>query len=158
MIELDITDRKILKLLQANGQLSNLELAQAVNLSPSPCLRRVKRLEEAGVISRYVALLHAPAVGLGLRAFVNVRLEKYGSAAPGKAPADVFRAAVATWPEVTACYAMTGEMDYLLEVVVADMAHFSRFIQDDILRHPAVIDVRSSFALDCIKATTELPL
>ena len=161
-ITLDKTDRRILAILQADGRLSNQDVAERVSLSPSPCLRRVKRLEEAGVIRQYVALLDAEKVGLGLLAYVNVRLEKHGEAAArGKAggnPRDDFAVAVAQWPEVVACYAMTGDMDYLLRVHVEDMEHFSRFMMDTLLRHPAVLDVKSSFALQRIKETTALPL
>src|SRR4051812_47782811 len=112
-IELDKTDRKILALLQADGRLSNQEVAERVNLSPSPCLRRIKRLEQAGVIRQYVALLDPAQIGLGLLAYVNVRLEKHGDPSGGRgasaAPRVSFSTAVESWPEVVACYAMTGE-------------------------------------------------
>jgi Lrp/AsnC family leucine-responsive transcriptional regulator len=160
-IDLDKTDRKILAILQADGRLTNQEIADRVNLSPSPCLRRIKRLEETGVIRQYVALLAPERIGLGLLAYVNVRLEKH-SDAPGaggsRSPRADFAAAVENWPEVVACYAMTGEMDYLLRVHVEDMEHFSNFMMDTLLRHPAVLDVKSSFALKRIKDTTALPL
>ncbi len=164
---LDKTDRKILAILQHDGRLPNQEVAQRVNLSPSPCLRRIKRLEDAGVIRQYVALLDPAMIGLGLLAYVNVRLEKHSdaplsAAAPagrhGVSPRADFAASVAQWPEVAACYAMTGEMDYLLRVHVEDMPHFSRFMMETLLRHPAVLDVKSSFALQRIKDTTALPL
>lgn len=155
---LDKIDRKILEVLQGNGRLTNLEVAERVNLSPSPCLRRIRRLEETGVIRQYAALLEPRKIGLGLLAFINVRLEKQGGAPKGKTPADLFRAAIDIWPEVVACYAMTGEMDFLLKVYVEDMEHFSRFMKDQLLSHPSVIDVRSSFALESIKETTALPL
>lgn len=164
-ISLDKTDRKILAILQADGRLSNQDVAERINLSPSPCLRRIKRLEEAGVIRQYVALLDPGKIGLGLLAYVNVRLEKH-SEAPSKAasrsstasPRADFSASVGNWPEVVGCYAMTGEMDFLLRVHVVDMAHFSRFMMDALLKHPAVLDVKSSFSLQCIKETTALPL
>jgi Lrp/AsnC family leucine-responsive transcriptional regulator len=160
--ELDAIDRRILAILQENGRLSNQEIAERINLSPSPCLRRIRRLEESGVIRGYVALLNAQRLGLDLLAYVSVRLEKGGGRAfspPGEAThADLFGAAVQTWPEVVACHAMTGEMDYLLRVQVEDMAHFSRFVQDQLLRHPSVIDVKSSFSLEKIKETTALPI
>ena len=162
-IELDKTDRKILAILQQDGRLSNQEIAERVNLSPSPCLRRIKRLEEAGVIRQYVALLDAARIGLGLLAYVNVRLEKHsdpsgGARRPASSPHTEFAQSVADWPEVVACYAMTGEMDYLLRVHVEDMDHFSRFMMQTLLTHPAVADVKSSFALQKIKDTTALPL
>jgi len=160
-IDLDKTDRKILSILQADGRLTNQEIADRVNLSPSPCLRRIKRLEETGVIRQYVALLAPERIGLGLLAYVNVRLEKH-SDAPGaggsRSPRADFAASVENWPEVVACYAMTGEMDYLLRVHVEDMEHFSHFMMETLLRHPAVLDVKSSFALKRIKDTTALPL
>ena len=152
-ITLDRTDLRILDLLQSHGRLSNQELAERVSLSPSPCLRRVRRLEEAGVIRQYVALVDPHRIGLGLLAYVNVKLEKRG-----KMPLEEFRARVQTWPEVVACYAMTGEMDYLLRVHVEDLQHFSRFVMDQLLKQPGVVDVRSSFALTRIKDTTALPL
>ncbi|WP_019142087.1 Lrp/AsnC family transcriptional regulator [Noviherbaspirillum massiliense] len=159
-IELDKTDRKILSVLQADGRLTNQEVAERVNLSPSPCLRRIRNLEQMGVIRQYVALLDAERIGLGLLAYVNVRLERHGerSAGGGLAPRAAFAASVMEWPEVVACYAMTGEMDFLLRVHVEDMEHFSRFMMETLLRHPAVLDVKSSFALQRIKDTTALPL
>ncbi len=163
---LDKIDRKILAILQVDGHLSNQEIAEQVNLSSSPCLRRIKRLEELGVIRQYVALLDPSKIGLGLLAYVNVRLEKHGetsvsdkgNARNARSPRADFAASVAHWPEVVACYAMAGEMDYLLRVHVEDMDHFSHFMMETLLRHPAVLDVKSSFALDQIKDTTALPL
>lgn len=159
-VELDKTDRKILSILQSDGRLTNQEVAERVSLSPSPCLRRIKSLEEAGVIRQYVALLDPDKIGLGLLAYVNVRLEKHGDSSAGgsRSPRADFAAAVANWPEVVACYAMTGEMDYLLRVHVEDMEHFSHFMMETLLKHPAVLDVKSSFALQRIKDTTALPL
>jgi len=160
-IELDKTDRKILAILQADGRLSNQDVAEQVNLSPSPCLRRIRRLEEAGVIRQYVALLDPERIGLGLLAYVNERLEKHSEGQSGKrvgSPRADFAQSVEQWQEVVACYAMTGEMDYLLRVHVEDMEHFSRFMMETLLRHPAVLDVKSSFALQRIKDTTALPL
>jgi Lrp/AsnC family leucine-responsive transcriptional regulator len=164
-IELDKTDRKILAILQADGRASNQDVADQVSLSPSPCLRRIKRLEEAGVIRQYVALLDPVRIGLGLLAYVNVRLEKHseganaaGAKRSSSSPHADFAASVEDWPEVVACYAMTGEMDYLLRVHVEDMEHFSRFMMKTLLIHPSVADVKSSFALQRIKDTTALPL
>lgn len=161
IMKLDKIDRKILAILQTDGRLTNQEVAEQVNLSSSPCLRRIKRMEELGVIRQYVALLDPGKIGLGLLAYVNVRLEKH-SDAPGKgsshSPRSDFAAAVEQWPEIVACYAMTGEMDYLLRVHVENMDHFSRFMMETLLRHPAVLDVKSSFALHQIKETTALPL
>ncbi len=150
---LDRTDRKLLDLLQKDGRITNLELAGKVALSPSACLRRVRALEESGVIRGYAALLDPAKVGLGLTAFVTVKLEKRG-----RMPTDQFARACRDWPEVAACHATTGDMDYLLRVVVEDLAHFSRFVMDSLLKHPGVIDVKSSFVLESVKETSELPL
>ncbi|HUF19485.1 MAG TPA: Lrp/AsnC family transcriptional regulator [Burkholderiales bacterium] len=150
---LDRTDIKILDLLQKDGRLTNVELAERVALSPSPCLRRVRVLEEAGVIRQYVALLDPLKAGLGLTAYVSVALEKRG-----KMPADEFRHTVMTWPEVVACYSMTGDMDYLLRVQVEDLEHFTRFMMDRLLKQKSVTDVKSNFVLERVKETTALPL
>ena len=152
-IELDRTDCRILELLQADGRLSNVELAEKIALSPSPCLRRLKRLENAGAIRRYVALVEPAKVGLGLLAFVRVTLEKRGRGAM-----DAFKRAVQDWPEVMDCYVMTGDMDYLLKILVEDLEHFSRFIMDRLLKQPGVIDAKSSFALETLKDNTALDL
>ncbi|HET9653558.1 MAG TPA: Lrp/AsnC family transcriptional regulator [Usitatibacter sp.] len=147
------TDRRLLELLQRDGNLTNLELAEKVSLSPSACLRRVRALEKAGVIRRYVAILEPRKLGLALMAFVNVKLEKRG-----RVQADAFARAVKDWPEVLACHSLTGDMDYLLRVQVENLEHFSRFVMDSLLKHPGVLDVRSSFVLEEVKETTALPL
>ncbi len=152
-INLDRTDRRILEVLQQDGRIANVELARQVALSPSPCLRRLQRLEDAGVISHYTAILNPERLGLSLLAFVNVSLDKRTGHAT-----DEFKLAVKEWPEVSECYAMTGEMDYLLRVLVTDLQHFSRFVMDKVLRHPGVLDVKSSFALEEVKRTTMLPV
>ena len=133
------------------------QLADQVGLSSSAALRRVKRLEESGVIARYVALVRAHRVGLGLTAYINVRMEKH-SGSGKRSPMDVFGAAVLTWPEVVECVALTGEMDYLLRVVVSDMDHYSRFVMNTLLRHPSVQDCKTSFVLNSVKTTTVLPV
>jgi Lrp/AsnC family leucine-responsive transcriptional regulator len=153
---LDTIDRRILRALQHDGRMTFDQLAEEVNLSPSAVLRRVRRLEEAHFIERYVALVPPERVGLGLTAYLNVRLEKR----PGigmQNPMALFRAAVQTWPEVVECSSMTGEVDYLLRVVVADMAHYSRFISETLLAHPSVEDCRTSFVLG-LKSTTAVPV
>ncbi len=154
---LDKLDRAILRSLQNNGRETYDVIGEQVGLSPSAVLRRVKRLEEAGVIDRYVALVRPETVGLGLTAYINVRLEKHLEAHK-RNPMDVFRASVQAWPEVVECVSLTGEMDYLLRVVVADMAHYSRFIMDTLLKHPSVEDCKTSFVLDRVKATTAMPV
>jgi Lrp/AsnC family leucine-responsive transcriptional regulator len=155
--QLDAIDRRILRALQADGRMVYDALAAQVSLSPSATLRRVKRLEESGVIAGYVAIVSPERVGLGLTAYLNVRLEKH-SEVHKRTPMDLFRAAVQTWPEVVECAALTGEMDFLLRVVVQDMAHYSRFIMDTLLKHPSVEDCKTSFVLDRVKNTTALPV
>jgi len=154
---LDAVDRRILRALQSDGRITYDVLAQDIGLSPSAALRRVKRLEHSGVVTGYVALLSAERVGLSLTAYLNVRLEK-NTERHKRNPMDLFRAAVQAWPEVVECTALSGEMDYLLRVVVADMAHYSRFIMDTLLKHPSVQDCKTSFVLDWVKNTTALPV
>jgi Lrp/AsnC family leucine-responsive transcriptional regulator len=154
---LDKLDKAILRRLQQNGRETYDVIGEQVGLSSSAVLRRVKRLEEAGVIDSYVALVRPEAVGLGLTAYLNVRLEKH-TESHKRNPMDLFRASVQAWPEVVECAALTGEMDYLLRVMVQDMAHYSRFIMDTLLKHPSVEDCKTSFVLDRVKATTAVPL
>jgi len=153
--ELDTVDRRILAALQQQGRATYDELATSVGLSASATLRRVKRLEEGGVIAGYVALVAPERVGLGLAAYINVRLAKGGGQGN---PIESFAAAVQAWPEVVECVALTGEMDYLLRVLVRDMAHYSRFVMDGLLRHPAVQDCKTSFMMRRLKGTTAVPL
>ncbi len=157
MEALDKLDVAILRCLQADGRMTFDAMGELVNLSASAVLRRVKRLEEAGVIDRYVALIKPESVGLGLTAYINVRLEKQAESHK-RNPMDVFRASVQAWPEVVECAALTGEMDYLLRLVVRDMAAYSRFIMDVLLKHPSVQDCKTSFVLDQVKGTTAMPL
>lgn len=157
MSSLNKHDLEILSILQANGRATYDQIGEVVSLSPSAVLRRVKRLEDDGVISRYVALLQPQKLGLGLMAYINVRLEKHSEALQ-RNPRDQFRASVLTWPEVVECAALSGEMDYLLRVVVKDMAAYSHFVMDTLLKHPSVQDCKTSFVLDQVKATTSLPI
>ena len=154
---LDKLDRAILRRLQDNGRETYDVIGEQVGLSPSAVLRRVKRLEDSGVIERTVALLRPEAVGLGLVAYVNVRLEKH-TESHKRNPMDVFRASVQTWPEVVECAALTGDMDYLLRLLVRDMTHYRSFIMDTLLKHPSVQDCKTSFVLDRVKATTAVPV
>ena len=154
---LDKLDRAILRSLQNNGRETYDVMGQAIGLSPSAVLRRVKRLEDSGVIDRYVALVKPETVGLSLTAHLNVRLEKY-TESHKRNPMDVFRASVQAWPEVVECVALTGDTDYFLRVVVEDMAHYSRFVMDTLLKHPSVQDCKTSFVLDRVKATTAVPV
>jgi len=150
---LDRTDLRVLALLQRSGRATNAEIAESVNLSASACLRRIQRLEADGVIAGYAALVDPQAVGLGLQAFVRVQLEKHGTT-----EVQHFVESVQSWNEVIACHALTGEMDYLLHVVVSDLEHFSRFLLDKLLNDSGVADVNSSFVLRTVKQTRELPL
>ena len=154
---LDRLDRAILARLQADGRETHEAIGAHIGLSASAVLRRIKKLEEAGVIDHYVALLNPVAVGLGLSAYVNVRLEKRAEHAK-RNPMDEFRASVQAWPEVVECVALTGEMDFLLRLVVQDMSAYSRFMMDTLLRHPSVQDCKTSFVMDRVKATTALPI
>jgi Lrp/AsnC family leucine-responsive transcriptional regulator len=156
-IELDAIDRRILRALQQDGRVTYDALAAEAGLSSSAVLRRVRRLEEAGVIAAYVALVPPERIGLGLTAYINVRLEKQTDN-PLRNPRDLFRAAVQTWPEVVECAALTGEMDYLLRVLVQDMQHYARFISDTLLMHPSVQDCKTSFVLERLKNTTAVPV
>jgi Lrp/AsnC family transcriptional regulator, leucine-responsive regulatory protein len=154
---LDAIDRRILLALQAQGRATYDELAAQVGLSASATLRRVKRLEEAGVIAGYAARLSPERVGLGLTAYISVRLEKHTDSHP-RSPMDSFAAAAQSWPEVVECAALTGEMDCLLRVVVRDMAHYSGFVMDTLLKHPSVQDCKTSFVLRRLKDTAALPV
>ncbi|UOP05236.1 Lrp/AsnC family transcriptional regulator [Conchiformibius kuhniae] len=151
-ITLDKTDLKILQVLQENGRLSNVELSDRVALSPSPCLRRLKQLEESGIIRRYAALLSPVRLDLGLQVFIRVAINKAPEAR------ETFARAVQGWQQVLSCYALTGETDYLLHAFFTDMAAFSHFVLDVLLSHTCVADARSSFVLKEIKNTTALPL
>ena len=157
MEALDKQDKQILRSLQADGRATYDQIGEAVSLSPSAVLRRVKRLEDTGVIDRYVALLKPAAVGLGLMAYINERLEKH-TESHKRNPMDLFRASIQTWPEVVECAALSGEMDYLLRVIVKDMSAYSHFVMDTLLKHPSVQDCKTSFVLDRVKTTTALPI
>ena len=150
---LDATDWRILDRLQDDARLTNVELAARVHLSPSPCLARVRRLERAGIISRYVTLLDPLKLGLTVSVFIQVRLEKQIERA-----LQVFESAMRERPEVMECYLMTGDSDYLIRVVVPDMQALERFIVDFLARVPGVGNIRSSFALKQVKYKTVLPI
>ena len=148
--DLDRIDRALLQQLQRDARLTQEQLAERVGLSASAVQRRLRRLEQVGVIRGYTAVLDPATLGLGLSAVINVRLEKH-RADNLRSPLDAFRAAVAGWPEVVECLALTGEMDYVLRVQVADMEHYSRFVLETLLRHESVADLKSSFVLAQIK-------
>lgn len=152
-MELDTTDWKILRLLQSDARISNVELARQVGLSPSPCLNRVRTLEQSGYINRYVSLLDPLRVGLKVSVFIQVTLEKQI-----KPALETFERAIRDRPEVMECYLMTGDADYLLRVVVPDLQAVEHFILNFLSRVPGVGNIRSSFALKQVKYQTALPL
>ena len=151
--DLDTIDRRIVAALQADGRLTNADLAQRVGLSPSPCLRRVRRLEGEGYIKSYRAMLCRDQIGLGLTVFVTVKLEAHSN---DKAVA--FEEAVVAFPEVVACHMVSGEADYLLEVVVPDLGRYRTFLVDRLLELSLVREIRSNFAIQTLKADAMLPL
>jgi Lrp/AsnC family leucine-responsive transcriptional regulator len=151
--DLDMIDSRILVALQADARLSNLELAERIGLSPSPCLRRVRRLEQDGYIDGYRAVLRRDRVGLGLTVFLGVKIEGHANER-----AAIFEEAVIAMPEVIACHMVSGESDYMLEVVVADITHYQRFLVGQLFNMPIVREVRSNFAIQTLKATAPLPL
>ena len=153
MPKLDRTDLRLLAVLQGEGRITNAELAERVSLSSSACLRRLQRLEAERIITGYAAQIDPQAVGLGLQAFVRVQLARHEAGAIER-----FVEKVNGWEEVVACHALTGDMDYLLHVVVRDLEHFSRFLLDRLLGQAGVADVNSSFVLRTVKAFRGLPL
>lgn len=150
---LDKTDFDILRLLQGNSRISNAELAEQVNLSPSPCSRRVRRLEETGAINRYVTLVEPRALGLTISVFVQVSLEKQN-----RENLSIFEATIDNFPEVMECYLMTGNADYLLRVVLTDLECYESFLRDKLTIIPGVSSIQSSFALKQVRYKTELPI
>lgn len=152
-MELDDTDRRILRELQRDGRMQNIELAKRVGLSPSPCLRRVKLLEDAGVISRYVAVVDQAKVGLHLSMFARVWLT-----AQDTETIDHFIAAMKRLPEVVECYIMLGESDALLRVVVSDLAGYRRFQAANLTRKNGIQNVKTDVPSETIKQTFALPL
>ena len=152
-LDLDAIDSRIVAALQADGRLSNVELADRVGLSPSPCLRRVKRLEREGFIEAYRATLQRGRVGLGFTVFVGVKIEAHANDR-----AEAFEGAIAAMPEIVSCHMISGDADYLLEVVVPDLEHYQRFLVGKLLNLPIVREVRSNIAIQTLKAGAPLPL
>jgi Lrp/AsnC family transcriptional regulator, leucine-responsive regulatory protein len=150
---LDAIDRSIIAALQADGRLSNVALAELVGLSPSPCLRRVQRLEREGYIGAYRAVLQRRGVGLGVTVFLGVKIDGHADER-----ADRLKEAFIAMPEVVACHMVSGEADYLLEVVVPDLEEYQRFLLDRLLAHAIIKEVRSNIALETIKEAAPLPL
>ena len=152
-MNLDRTDYQILTSLQADGRMTNAQLAEKVNLSASACLRRVQRLERDGVIAGYAAQVDALALGMDLQVFARVQLKQHDSAT-----VEAFAQRVNQWDEVATCHALTGDMDYLLHVYVSDLEHFSHFLLDRLLNTGGVADVNSSFVLRTVKQSSSVPL
>ena len=152
-MKLDKTDYLILHHIQNNARISNIDLAEAVGLSPSPCLRRVRALESAGVIRRYAGIVDPGAVGLPISIFVNVSLERQE-----RSGLEEFEQRIRSYPEVMECYLMTGDYDYLLRVVARDLNSLQTFITDRLAPIPGVANMRSSVALKQVKYKTALPI
>lgn len=150
---MDATDREMLRHLQEDGRLPNAALAELVHLSPSPCLRRLKRLEDDGVIAGYRAVLNRRAVGLGLTVFVEIKVERHSDET-----AEKMTAAFTAIEEIVACHIVSGVADFLLEVVVADLEHYEQLLIGRLLKIVGVTDVRSNFAIRTIKSDAPLPL
>jgi Lrp/AsnC family leucine-responsive transcriptional regulator len=151
--QIDAIDRRILDALQGNGRMTIQDLAEKVGLTTSPCLRRVRALEDQGVIRGYVAIIDQVAVSLPISVFASVKLERQR-----EEELDRFAAAVARWPEVLECYLMTGHRDYLLRIVVADLAAYEFFLKQKLTRLEGVSSIESSFALGQVKYSHRLPL
>ncbi|MCR8923337.1 Lrp/AsnC family transcriptional regulator [Dasania sp. GY-MA-18] len=154
MVKLDAIDKHILSLMQRDGRMSNLELADKVGLSPTPCSRRVKRLEESGIIDSHVTLLNQRALGLKLTAILSISMDKH---TPERF--EHFEAAIADFPEVVECNIVTGQAaDYMLKVVVPDMEYYEEFLLGRLTRIEGVTGVHSSFVLRSVIRKTALPL
>mgnify|MGYP001430074819 CR=1 FL=1 len=152
-IELDRTDRRLLDVLQEHGRASNLELAEAINLSPAQTLRRHRRLEESGIIKRYEARLDGAMLGFGVVAFIHVTMERGHIRDLSK-----FKGLVTELTQIQECFSVTGDIDYVLKVVARDLKSLSDFLLDTLMRIPGVSGVRSSVCLDEIKCTSAMPL
>jgi Lrp/AsnC family leucine-responsive transcriptional regulator len=150
---MDATDREILRLLQDDGRITNAALAERVHLSASPCLRRLKRLEDDGVISRYRAILDRRRVGLGLTVFVEIKVEGHTDVT-----SDKLQEKFGAMEEVVACHIVSGPADFLLEVVVTDLQHYEQLLLGSLLKLHGVVEVRSNFAIRTVKANGALPL
>ncbi|RWJ60808.1 MAG: Lrp/AsnC family transcriptional regulator [Mesorhizobium sp.] len=152
-IEIDEIDRKILKVLQSDAHATSEQLSSAVGLSPSPCARRVRNLEAAGVIKSYVAVVDQVKVGLPISVFASIKLERQR-----EEELDRFAKAVQRWPEIVECYLMTGKRDYLLRIVVKDLEAYEAFLKRTLTRLEGVASIESSFALGQVKHSQALPV
>lgn len=153
MVRLDKKDIAILSQLQQNADITNAELAHIVNLSPTPCFNRVKRLEQMGILNGKVSLVSASKLGLNVNVFIHVRLKEQDEEA-----LEQFESAIAECPEVMECYLMTGDEDYLLRVLVPDIQALEKLILTHLTKIPGVANIRSSFALKQVRYKTALPL
>ncbi|AOY97206.1 AsnC family transcriptional regulator [Cupriavidus sp. USMAA2-4] len=151
--ELDRIDRRLLGVLQEHGRASNLELAEAIRLSPAQTLRRHRRLEESGIIKRYETRLDSAALGFGVVAFIHVTMERGHIRDLSK-----FKGLVAELAQIQECFSVTGDIDYVLKVVARDLKSLSDFLLDTLMRIPGVSGVKSSVCLDEIKCTSAMPL
>lgn len=152
-VELSDVDRRILRALQEDGRMTIQSIADRVGLSASPCLRRIRQMEEAGIISAYSALVDQEKVGLPVSVFISIKLERQRSK-----ELDRFAAAISSWPEVMECYLMTGQYDFLLRVVCADLRSYEGFLRDNLTQLEGVRSIESSFALGQVKYSRVLPL
>lgn len=146
-------DRKILRALQEDGRMTIQAVADRVGLSASPCLRRIRQMERAGVIAAYAAIIDQKAVGLPVSVFISIKLERQRSL-----ELDRFASAIADWPEIMECYLMTGQFDYLLRVVCADLAAYEAFLREKLTQVEGVSSIESSFSLGQIKHSRVLPI
>lgn len=150
---MDQIDKKIIRALQSDGKITIGELAEKVGLSQSPCARRVRLLEKAGIIKGYTAVIDQSKVGLPISAFASIKLERQS-----EDNLDRFAEAVSSWPEVVDCYLMTGQRDYLMRIVTSDLASYERFLKDKLTRLEGVASIETSFALVQIKRSEALPI
>ncbi len=149
---MDAIDRKIVRELQADGRLTNQELSERVNLSPSPCLRRVRNLEKSGIIHGYAAIVDQEAYGLPVTVFLQVRLDRHSGES-----VRIFEESIRRIDEIMECYLMAGDRDYLLRVVVANLADYEDFIRRRIHAIPGIASLESSFAFGVVKRSQVLP-
>ena len=152
-MELSTVDRKILRALQEDGRMTIQAIADRVGLSGSPCLRRIRQMERAGIIAGYSAVVEQKAVGLPVSVFISIRLERQRSR-----ELDAFGAAISRWPEVMECYLMTGQFDFLLRVVCADLGAYEQFLRERLTQVEGVASIESSFSLGQVKSSLVLPL
>ncbi len=151
-VSLDRYDYQILRTLQQEGRIPGIQLAERINLSPTACQRRVRLLEQAGVITRYGAQIDIAALGYPVQAFVSVRVERHSTEL-----ADAFRQAIHRYPEVRAAHMLSGDTDFMLQVVAPDLQGFGRFIQEELLNRPGIKDASSLIVLETVKDHADLP-